>query len=89
MPSFLQKYLQTDSFTTRQAQQALRKCMQKVQKQLAAYKAEVLQQQRAVPWRQQKRSAVICIIFRAIESQHPYLCALLPALTPHLCHCCP
>ena len=89
MPSYLQKYLQSDSFATRQAQQALRKCMQKVQKQLAVYKAELLVQQSTVPWRDQKRSAVICIIFRAIESEHPYLCALLPAIEPQPCHCCP
>lgn len=76
VPDSLQKYLQTDSFSTRQAQQALNKCMQRVQKQLAALKAQILQQQRAAPWRQQKRSALICAIFKAIESEHPYLYAL-------------
>lgn len=76
VPDSLQKYLQTDSFSTRQAQQALNTCMQRVQKQLAAHKALILRQQRAAPWRQQKRSALICGIFKAIESEHPYLCAL-------------
>ena len=67
------RFLDTDSFRTAEARQALQKCMQKVQKQVAAHKRDMFEQEGKAPWRLQKKSAVICMIFKAIEKEHPYL----------------
>ena len=73
LPDILGKYLKTDNFTTVNCRQALQKRMLKVQQQVAAHKNLVAKERETVPWRLQKSSGVVCVIFKAIENEHPYL----------------
>lgn len=75
LPDVLGKYLKTDSFTSVSAhcRQALHKRMLKVQQQVAAHRKFVAKQSETIPLRMHKSSGVICVIFKAIENEHPYL----------------
>ena len=83
LPDVLGKYLKTDSFTTVNCRQALHKRMLKVQQQVAAHRKFVAKQSETIPLRMHKSSGVICVIFKAIKNEHPYLLsASLPLKIP-------